>query len=76
MEGIDFGQANACTAIGSAHDGGICSCGQVKHECRFRRIWRCESIPLNVDRINIILPVVVARDGSASLVVDCQYGIA
>ena len=37
MEGVDFGQANACTVIGSAHDGGISSCGQVKHECRFQR---------------------------------------
>src|SRR6267378_7791662 len=76
MENVDFGQANACNVIGSAHDGGISSRGQVKHECRFQRIWRRESILLDVDRVNIVLPVVVGCDDRASRVVDRQYGIA
>ena len=76
IEGIDFRQANAGTAIGSAHNGRICPCGQVEHECRFHAIWRRESILLDIDSVNIILPVVVARDGSASRVVDRQRGIA
>src|SRR5438132_14382318 len=76
MQCVDFGQANACATIGSAYNGCIRACGQVKHEGRFRRIWWCESVFPNVDCVNIILPVVVGCDLRASRVVDCQCGIA
>src|SRR5205823_1973198 len=76
IERIDFYQSNACTAVGSALDGGISSGRQVQHECRFQRIWRCECLLLDVDGVNIVLPVVVARDHSAARVVDRQFWIA
>lgn len=69
-ESVDLGEGDACSAIGSAYDGSIVSCGQVKHECRFGWIWWCESIPLEVNGVRIVLPVVVDCDGSTGRVVD------
>jgi hypothetical protein len=62
MEAVDFSQANSCTAIGARYHGGVRSGWQVKHECRFQCIWWRKSILLDVRRINIVLPVIVARN--------------
>src|SRR5262249_43228864 len=76
LERINFYQANACAAVGSALDGGISSGRQVKHERRFQRIWRRESILLDINPVDIVLPVVVAGDNGASRIDDCEYRIA
>ena len=52
---VNLHQGISGSVIGSAHYGGMSSCGQVKHECGFRGIWRRESIPPDVDRVNIML---------------------
>src|SRR2546423_1118736 len=75
MQCVDFGQANACAAIGSAYNGCVRACGQVKHEGRFRRIWWCESIFPDVNRVNIILPVVVGCDESTRRIVYAENRI-
>ena len=73
---IDFGQANACAAIGSIYNRRIGSGGQVEHDCRFRRIRRGETILLHIWRVNIILPVIIAGNSRAIVIVDRQGGIA
>ena len=69
---VNFDQGITCRAISSAYDGGICSCGQMKHECRVERVWRGESILRGKDNVvGIALPVVVARNNRSFRVVDC-----
>ena len=69
---VNFDQGITCRAISSAYDGGIFSCGQVKHECRVERIWRGESILREKDNVvGIALPVVVARNNRSFRIVDC-----
>ena len=69
---VNFDQGITCRAISSAYDGGICSCGQVKHECRVERIWRGESILREQENVvGIALPVVVARNNRSFRIVDC-----
>ena len=59
---VNLDQSIPCCAVSSAHDRGICPCGQVKHNCRFERIGRSESVLLYIDPVNIVVPVVVGDD--------------
>src|SRR6476620_12729848 len=48
----------------------------MKHDCRFKSIRRREPVPLDVDGVIVVLPVVVGSDRRSVGVVDCENGIA
>lgn len=76
IEVVNFEQGIACSVIDSAHDSGVRSGWQPKHDCRIKGIWRREVVPLDIDGITVALPVVVAGDRRSARVVDRKGGIA
>jgi hypothetical protein len=72
MEGVDFG----CQRLPAAHlRWRYTILRQAEHDADSRGSCGA-SASSDVDRVNIVLPVVVAGDGSANRVVDRQLGIA
>ena len=76
IERINLCQASAFPVIGSTDDGGIGACGQVKHQCRFRRVRRGEPIPLDEGSVSVFLPIIVGRNDRSVGVVNCHDRVA
>ena len=57
------------------YNGGIFSCGQMKHESPILTDLAVGVVFPDVDRVNIVLLVIVACNESASRIIDRQGGI-